>query len=186
VSTAGRERSRGAPVTPVGHGGSGGIPGSALDRLAPVSPLGALAMRRRVLGWLVLAAIAWVAVPAVASAQLAGKVVRIGLLDYAASDSAGAARWKALRERLRELGYVEGQNVVFEARWGDGQAGRLRGLAAQLIDAKVDILVTAGSEAAQAPNRQRARSRSSWRRAVTPWSWGSRQVWRGRAEMSRV
>jgi putative tryptophan/tyrosine transport system substrate-binding protein len=85
-----------------------------------------------------------------AEAQQAGKVVRIGLLSFAASDPASAARWKALRERLRELGYVEGQNVAFEARWGDGQAGRLRGLAAQLIDAKVDILVTAGSEAAQA------------------------------------
>jgi putative ABC transport system substrate-binding protein len=45
---------------------------------------------------------------------------------------------------------VEGQNVIFEARWGDGQVGRLRGLAAELIDAKVDILVTAGTEVALA------------------------------------
>jgi putative ABC transport system substrate-binding protein len=90
------------------------------------------------------------AAPLAAEAQQAGKVWRIGLLSYAASDSGGAARWKAFREQLRELGYVEGQNVFFESRWGDGQVGRLRGLAAELIDAKVDILVTASSEAALA------------------------------------
>jgi putative tryptophan/tyrosine transport system substrate-binding protein len=88
--------------------------------------------------------------PLAAEAQQAGKVWRIGLLDYAVSDPGGAARWKAFRERLRELGYVEGQNVAFEARWGDGQVGRLRGLAAELIDGKVDVLVTAGTEAALA------------------------------------
>ena len=90
------------------------------------------------------------AAPLAAEAQQAGKVWRIGLLSYAASDSGGAARWKAFRERLRELGYVEGQNVFFESRWGDAQVGRLRGLAAELTDAKVDILVTASSEAALA------------------------------------
>ena len=90
------------------------------------------------------------AAPLAAEAEQAEKVWRIGLLSYAASDSGGAARWKAFREQLRELGYVEGQNVFFESRWGDGQVGRLRGLAAELIDAKVDILVTASSEAALA------------------------------------
>jgi putative ABC transport system substrate-binding protein len=85
-----------------------------------------------------------------AEAQQAGKVVRIGLLDYAGPDPASAARWEAFRERSRELGYVEGQNVIFEPRWGDGHAGRLRTLAAELVHAKVDILVTAGSEAALA------------------------------------
>jgi ABC-type uncharacterized transport system substrate-binding protein len=86
----------------------------------------------------------------VAEGQQAGKVYRIGLLSYAASGPASVARWAALRARLRELGYVEGQNVSFEFRWGDGQVGRLRGLAVELVDAKVDILVTAGSEAALA------------------------------------
>ena len=90
------------------------------------------------------------AAPLAAEAQQAGKVWRIGLLSYAASDSGGVARWKAFREQLRELGYAEGQNVFFESRWGDGQVGPLRGLAAELIDAKVDILVTASSEAALA------------------------------------
>jgi putative ABC transport system substrate-binding protein len=97
-----------------------------------------------------MVAIACVAAPSIVSAQQPAKIWRIGLLDYAASDPASAARWKALRERLRELGYVEGQNVIYEPRWGDGQVGRLRSLAAELIDAKVDILVTAGTEAALA------------------------------------
>jgi putative ABC transport system substrate-binding protein len=76
---------------------------------------------------------AGLAAPLAVEAQQAGKVWRIGLLSYAASDSGGAARWKAFREQLRELGYVEGQNVFFESRWGDVQVGRLRGLAAELM-----------------------------------------------------
>jgi putative ABC transport system substrate-binding protein len=97
-----------------------------------------------------LLAVAVLVVPLASEAQQAGRVVRIGLLSIGASDPADAARWKAFRERLRELGYVEGQNVVFEARLGEGQVGRLRGLAAELLNAKDDILVTAGSQAAVA------------------------------------
>jgi ABC-type uncharacterized transport system substrate-binding protein len=93
---------------------------------------------------------AFLAAPLAAQAQQQGKVVRIGLLDYGASSPSSGARWKAFRERLREMGYMEGQNVIFESRWGDGQVGSLRGLAAELIAAKVDILVIAGSEAALA------------------------------------
>jgi hypothetical protein len=55
-----------------------------------------------------------IAGPLGAEAQQAGKLVRIGLLDYGAADP----RWNAFRERLRELGYVEGQHVIFEPRWG--------------------------------------------------------------------
>jgi putative tryptophan/tyrosine transport system substrate-binding protein len=57
------------------------------------------------------------AAPLSVEAQQAGKVVRVGLLSYAASGPASAARWKAFRDQLRELGYVEGQNVIFESRW---------------------------------------------------------------------
>ena len=92
------------------------------------------------------------AAPPAAKGQQAGKVYRIGLLD-SASDPASVDRWKAFRERLRELGYTEGQNVVFESRWASGQMGRLPGLAKELVDAKVDILVTASNEAALAAKR---------------------------------
>src|SRR6266852_7164569 len=88
------------------------------------------------------------AAPLTAEAQPGGKVWRIGLLDFA-SDPTSSSRWKALRDRLHELGYVEGQNVLFESRWGGGRS-RLPDLAAELVNAKVDIIVTAGSESAAA------------------------------------
>jgi putative tryptophan/tyrosine transport system substrate-binding protein len=84
--------------------------------------------------------------------QPAGRMIRIGLLD-SGSDPASVDRWQAFRERLRELGYVEGRNVVFESRSAGEQVGRLPSLAKQLIDAKADILVTASSEAALAAKR---------------------------------
>jgi putative tryptophan/tyrosine transport system substrate-binding protein len=93
------------------------------------------------------------AAPFAAEAQQTAKIVRIGLLDYAVPDSASDARWNAFRERLRELGYVEGQNLVLERRWGQGKPERLPGLAAELVAVKVDIIVTAGSEAALAAKR---------------------------------
>jgi putative ABC transport system substrate-binding protein len=92
------------------------------------------------------------AAPLAAEAQPAGKVWRIGLLD-SGSDPASVGRWQAFRERLRELGYVEGRNVVFESRSAGEQVGQLPSLAKQLIDAKADILVTASSEAALAAKR---------------------------------
>ena len=90
------------------------------------------------------------AAPFSAVAQPAGKVWRIGQLDFGASNSTSEARWKALRERLRELGYVEGQNIVFESRWGNEQRDRLPGLAAELVTLRVDIIVTATGDAALA------------------------------------
>mgnify|MGYP003694201227 CR=1 FL=1 len=66
-------------------------------------------------------------------------------VDYGSPDPARLAWWRAFQDRLRELGYVEGQNVVFQPRWGNGQVSRLQGLATELVAAKVDILVTAGN-----------------------------------------
>jgi putative ABC transport system substrate-binding protein len=87
------------------------------------------------------------AAPLAAEAQPAGKVWRIGLLDYGSPDPARLAWWRAFQDRLRELGYAEGQNVVFQPRWGNGQVSRLQGLVTELVAAKVDILVTAGNPA---------------------------------------
>ena len=95
-------------------------------------------------------ALALLAAPLAAEGQPPGKTWRIGLLDYANADAARVAWWNALRQRLRELGYVEGQSVVFESRWGNGDLGQLQTLAADLINARVDIIVTGGSEAALA------------------------------------
>jgi putative ABC transport system substrate-binding protein len=90
------------------------------------------------------------AAPLAVEAQQAGRVWRMGLLDYGSPDPARLALWRAFQNRLRELGYVEGQNVVFQPRWGNGQVSRLQGLATELVAAKVDILVTAGNPASLA------------------------------------
>ena len=100
--------------------------------------------RRAFLG--TLTAVGLVALPA----QVQSKVVRIGLFDYAAPDEGRLMWWKAFRARLQELGYMEGQNVVYESLWGDGHVDRLAGLAGKLVNARVDIIVTAGTEAALA------------------------------------
>jgi putative tryptophan/tyrosine transport system substrate-binding protein len=89
--------------------------------------------------------VAWVflAVAVVGEAQQPKKVPRIGIL-HGASASSVAARTEAFRQGLRELGYVEGKNIVIEWRYAEGKADRLPGLAAELVGLKVDIIVTTG------------------------------------------
>src|SRR5262245_29638528 len=87
------------------------------------------------------------AAPLAADAQPAGKrVPRIGYLD-GGSLSAISVRIEALRQGLRELGYVEGQDIAFEWRTAEGKADRLPGLAAELVRLKVDVIVTGGAGA---------------------------------------
>jgi putative tryptophan/tyrosine transport system substrate-binding protein len=77
------------------------------------------------------------------AAQQPVKVPRIGFLG-ATSPSTNAARIEAFRQGLRELGYVDGKDVVVEYRWAEGKTERLPELAAELVRLKVDIIVTAG------------------------------------------
>jgi putative tryptophan/tyrosine transport system substrate-binding protein len=74
------------------------------------------------------------------------KVPRIGFLG-ATHSSANSARIEAFRQGLRDLGYVEGKNIVIEYRWAEGKSERLPDLAADLVRLKVDIIVTAGPAA---------------------------------------
>jgi putative ABC transport system substrate-binding protein len=67
-------------------------------------------------------------------------VPRVGLLDY-------TPVWEPLRQGLRDLGYVEGQNLVLESRSTDGQDERLPALAAALVQLPVDVIVTQGTPA---------------------------------------
>jgi putative tryptophan/tyrosine transport system substrate-binding protein len=78
-----------------------------------------------------------------AEAQQPKKVPRIGYLSNIdpASDS---ARSEVIRLALRELGYIEGQNIAIEYRYAEGRVDRLPGLAAALVRLKVDIIVVAG------------------------------------------
>jgi ABC-type uncharacterized transport system substrate-binding protein len=78
-----------------------------------------------------------------AEAQQTGKVPRIGWLT-AAPHSAMAARTEAFRQGLRELGYVEGKNIVIEWRSPEGSPDLMPTLAAELVRLKVDVIVTAG------------------------------------------
>jgi putative tryptophan/tyrosine transport system substrate-binding protein len=108
-------------------------------------------MRRRAFITLVGgAAVAW---PLAARAQVNRKVYRIGMLLPGATSMAIVARnprIQAFLQRLRELNWIEGQNVMIEWRLGEGQFQRLAALAAELANIEVDVIVTAAAPAAQA------------------------------------
>ena len=81
---------------------------------------------------------------------VAGKIWRIGYLSLV-SETEQSRRWiAAFREGLRNLGYVEGRNAILEQRYAAGHIERLRALAAELVDLKVDVLVAAPAGTAQA------------------------------------
>jgi putative ABC transport system substrate-binding protein len=84
-----------------------------------------------------------------AHAQQPAKIPRIGLLNTNVSE-AFTARTEGFRQGLRELGYIEGKNILIEYRYADGKADRLPGLVAELVRLKVDIIVTAVSSATRA------------------------------------
>ena len=81
-----------------------------------------------------------------AQAQQPKKVPRLGYLSTVdpASDS---ARAEGIRLALRELGYIEGQNIAIEYRYAEGRPDRESGLAAELVRLKVDIIVVAAGDA---------------------------------------
>ena len=100
--------------------------------------------RREFIAMLGGAAVAW---PRAARAQQAGKIYRIGILEPIPA-ARNAANLDALRKGLRELGYVEGRNLVIEYRSADGRAERFPDLASELVRLKVDLIVTRGTPAA--------------------------------------
>jgi ABC-type uncharacterized transport system substrate-binding protein len=90
-----------------------------------------------------------------AVAQRQGKVWRVGFL-VPGSEASFASRFHALKQRLNQLGYVDGKNVVFEYRWADGSYERLSALAAELVRLKVDIVVAQTTPATRATQRATA------------------------------
>jgi putative tryptophan/tyrosine transport system substrate-binding protein len=87
-----------------------------------------------------------------AEAQQPTKIPWIGFLG-ASSASTLAARIEALRQGLRELGYVEGKSIVIEYRWAEGKFDRLPALAAELVRLKVDVIVTGGTTSTRAAKK---------------------------------
>jgi len=79
------------------------------------------------------------AAPRAVEAQQAGKVAKIGVLEFGGSTNS------AFGQQLRELGYIEGQNLILEHRFAEGRAERLPDLAAELVRLKVDVIVAGGT-----------------------------------------
>lgn len=78
-----------------------------------------------------------------------GKIARVGFVGLPAADSL-PQRTEAFRNGMRDLGYREGQNIVIDYRWANSDYGRLPTLLAELIDLKVDVIVTHGTPGAMA------------------------------------
>jgi putative ABC transport system substrate-binding protein len=99
-------------------------------------------MRNKIAGFALCAML--FAPSASAEAQLPKQTFRIGIMQSGSSAS-NASRIAALRDGLRELGYVEGQNIAIDYRYAEGKMDRFPVLAAELVRLKPDILVTSGS-----------------------------------------
>src|SRR6267142_3676700 len=89
--------------------------------------------------------------PLATEAQPREKVPRVGYLSPGSpSEPFRRRRFEAFRQGLRELGYVEGQNIAIESRWAEGKYDRYPALAADLVRLKVDVIVPVGGAATQA------------------------------------
>src|SRR5262249_3369280 len=101
-------------------------------------------MRLSPVGLVATLALALLVAPLAANAQPPGKVFRVGVLQ---PDAPGSQVFQVLKQRLQELGYVEGQNLAIEARGAEGQFERLPSLAAELVRLHVDVIFANGPEA---------------------------------------
>lgn len=88
--------------------------------------------------------------PAVCSGQPPSKMPRIGYLPSAGTSAGGNPTLQALRQSLAELGYVDGRTILVEGRWAEGRVERLHELAAELVELKLDVIVTLGGVATRA------------------------------------
>jgi putative ABC transport system substrate-binding protein len=107
-------------------------------------------MPRRTIALLITLTLAILVAPLAADARPVGKVYRIGLLTSGPASPASQLSLEAFRQGLRDLGYVEGQNIVLEQRRAEGSEARARELAAELLQLPVDVLVAGGPPAIRA------------------------------------
>jgi ABC-type uncharacterized transport system substrate-binding protein len=112
-------------------------------------------MRR--IGLAIVLAVGPTVAPLAADAQQAAKVYRIGVLSSGSSvPDAVSHRWQAFLGRLNDLGWVLGQNLTFEPRSAEQRLDRLPGLAAELVQLNVSMILAFGSQAALAAKRATA------------------------------
>jgi putative ABC transport system substrate-binding protein len=111
--------------------------------------LGGSFARRTLTRFAALVFLLLLAAPVAAETQQA-ESRRIGLLETSSPSPARAQLWDTFRQRLRELGYLERQNIAFESRFGEGKPDQLARLAAELVGLKVDVIVTSGTPATRA------------------------------------
>ncbi|HEX9446291.1 MAG TPA: ABC transporter substrate-binding protein [Candidatus Binatia bacterium] len=104
-------------------------------------------MNKKITGLVVAAVLLAPGVPV--GAQQPGKIPRVGLLNSNVAE-AFRTRTESFRQGLRELGYIEGRNILIDYRYADGKVDRLAALAAELVSLKVDVIVTAASSATRA------------------------------------
>src|SRR5262245_2585729 len=91
----------------------------------------------------IFVAVVLLAVGVIAEAQQPKKIHRIGYLSEF-DPATEFIRCKAIRQALRELGYIEGQNIAIEYRFAEGKVDRFSELAAELVRLKVDVIVAGG------------------------------------------
>jgi putative ABC transport system substrate-binding protein len=105
-------------------------------------------LKRRTIRLIAVLAFGFLATPLAVEAQPT-KVPRVGYLSDE-SASLGVASFEPIAQGLRDLGYLEGRNIVFEHRYADGKTEALPGLAAELVRLKVDVLIAVGTSATRA------------------------------------
>jgi putative ABC transport system substrate-binding protein len=106
-----------------------------------------------ILGLIVTLALGLLVLPLTAEAQQALHVYRIGWLSAGPPPSTPTIQMQAFQEGLRDLGYVEGHNLVIEYRYSEGKAERLREVAAELVQLPVDVIVAVGASGTRGAQR---------------------------------
>jgi len=111
-----------------------------------------ITMTRRPIGLITTLALGLLAVALVAETQPPAKIPRIGIIEAETFAQAleDSLRWGVFRQGLRDLGYVEGQNIALEWRLAEGKLDRLAEAATELVRLQMDIIVTAGTPATRA------------------------------------
>src|SRR5262252_5345894 len=111
-----------------------------------------MTMQRREFITLLGGAVAW---PFAAGAQPGDRVRRIGVLNGGdQNDPVAKSRLSAFTQALADLGWTDGRNVRMDLRWGGGDINRMRALAQELVGLHPDIIVTSGTPATVALQRE--------------------------------